>query len=242
MTDLPSTRRTADLVYARLRDGISAGEFTAGERLDLDQIARSLAVSRTPVREAVLRLDADGFLITEPYRGVTVAAVDERYVDEILALRVHTEGLAAFMGCVQLTDDELDKMQSLLAELDEVDHTDHAEFARLNGAFHGILYQAARAPRLLAIVETLGRHAERIRLHYRIARNVNVASQHRAILDACVRRDASAAQRAMRAHILGVLVEMAKQPEIALSAEHLQFLPAVLDAVEREEFFAQIGA
>lgn len=242
MVAVPVQRRTADAVYAYVRDQIASGELSAGSRLDLDEVARALGVSRTPVREAVLRLEGDGFLQRDPYRAAIVTSIDASYVEETVALRVHTEGLAARLGCQRLSPEDIDEMRRHFRELEQVDHVaDHAEFARLNAEFHGVLYRATNAPRLLAIIDTLGRHAERIRLHYQITRNVHVAEQHQAILDACTGRDPAEAQRAMRHHILGVLVEMTRDSDLSLSPDGLQYLPAVLSDEERSEFLEAVS-
>src|SRR3954452_16691890 len=88
-------RRLADEVFDRLHDRIVTGDLAPGDRVDAGEIADSLGVSRTPVREAILRLDAEGLVERQPYRGVVVTAVDQAAAEEVTALRVHLETLAA---------------------------------------------------------------------------------------------------------------------------------------------------
>lgn len=196
--------RMADRVARLLRDRIVAGELDAGARIDVTTIAADLGISRTPVREAILQLEAAGLVIRQPYRGTVVAGVDAGRLEEVTALRIDLEGRAAALGVPRLTDADVGRMQDILDELDR--RHDDADFSRglfneLNSAFHGVLYEAADSPVLLGLIRSLEQEADRIRLHFDV-RAPLAEEYHRRIIDACRNRDAAAAALATRLHLL----------------------------------------
>ncbi|GAA5026824.1 GntR family transcriptional regulator [Microbacterium fluvii] len=196
-------RRMTDEVFRILRDRIVSGDLAAGSRIDIATLAADLGISRTPVREAILQLEAAGLVARQPYRGTVVTGVDVGRLDEITALRIDLEGRAALLGVARLSDADVDRMAALLHQL-ESRHAD-ADFSLglfndLNREFHGVLYAAADSPVLVSLIATLGAEADRIRLHFDL--HTPVAEPfHREILDACRRRDAAAAVRATRHHL-----------------------------------------
>lgn len=198
------SRRATDEVYRILYDRIVRGDLEAGTRLDIDAIVGELDVSRTPVREAIIHLEAAGLVECQPYRGSVVTGVDPARLDEVTALRYDLEGLAAEMGCLRLTDAELARMGAILDDIQtqstRPDFT-FETFNRLNREFHATLYSAADSPTLTRLIQQLGIDADRMRAHFAAPRDTSHA-EHRAILDACLARDPQAAGDAMRHHIL----------------------------------------
>jgi len=199
-----NSRRVSDEVFRIIHARIIAGELQPGARIEIDPIAEELDVSRTPVREAVLRLDAAGLVERQPYRGTVVTGVDVGRLAEVTALRIVAEGLAAELGTVRLTDDDLAQMEAILDELDA--RADDADFAlgvfnELNNEFHRVVYAAADAPILLRQIESLQAEADRIRLHFDVSHGY-ADPLHREILAACTRRDSVAAGKVTRRHIL----------------------------------------
>src|SRR5437763_1719288 len=161
-------RRVADQVYERLREQIVTGSRAPGDRVDPTEVADELGVSRTPVREAILRLDAEGLVERLPYRGVVVSAIDPAGVAEVAALRLQLETLAARTAVPRLTDADLARMHELHGRLgQEMAGADAQEsFRALNREFHLTLYRAAGAPLLLRHIEELADRADRSRLHF----------------------------------------------------------------------------
>lgn len=209
-------RRVADEVSRILQARIIAGELTPGERIDIEQVARELDVSRTPVREAVLQLASTGLVERQPYRGTVVAGVDASRLEEVTALRIQLEGLAAALGVPGLSDDDLERMAGFQQEMER--RTDEPEFVagvfnHLNRQFHSILYAAAGTPSLVRVIDGLGAEADRMRLHFP-AREGLADAHHRAILDACRRGDADDACRATRRHILAAYFSMSRSDRI----------------------------
>jgi len=196
-------RRMADQVYERLREQIVTGVRAPGDRLDPTEVAEALGVSRTPVREAVLRLDADGLVERQPYRGVVVSGIDLTAAADVAALRLELETLAVRAAVPRLTDDDLARMREVHHQLEEAMAGDDAQeaFRRYNREFHLTIYRAAGAPALLRLIEDLSSQAERVRLHFDVRRG-RAVGDHADILTACEARDTEAVVAATRAHII----------------------------------------
>ncbi len=208
MAALPSSRRMTDEVFTILRGRIVAGTLPPGARMDATALAAELGISRTPVREAMLQLEASGLVTRQPYRGTVVTGVDAGRLEEITALRIDLEGRAAALGTPRLSEADLARMAGILDALDaktaDPDFS-HGVFNDLNRDFHAVLYAAADAPSLLAIIASLGAEADRARLHFDMRTDTGeplAQAQHREILDACRRRDAVAVALATRQHLL----------------------------------------
>lgn len=193
-----------DAVVSELRGRIVSGALAPGSRIDINEIATELGVSQTPVREAILQLQAWGMVDRQPYRGTVVTGIDAGRFEEVTALRIDLEGRAALLGVARLSEADLERMRGLqdeLVSLADAGELDSERFNRLNREFHGVIYRAADSPSLLRLVELLQDEADLIRL--RIDMEPPMARAfHADILAACVRRDAGAACEATRAHLL----------------------------------------
>ncbi|GAB3245953.1 GntR family transcriptional regulator [Nocardioides dilutus] len=202
-------RRMADEVFDRLHERIITGDLAPGDRVDSTEIAGSLGVSRTPVREAILRLDAQGLVERQPYRGVVVTAVDEAAAEEVAALRIHLETLAVRAAVPRLQAADLARMRDLHRELETVIAGPDAQrgFAELNREFHLTLYRAAGSPTLVRLLSELSGRAERMRLHFDV-RQGRALDDHAGILAACGAGDVEEAVAATREHILGAFLMM----------------------------------
>ena len=140
--------------YARLKEAIRDGTFKVGERLTELEVAARLKVSRTPVREAMHRLEADGLLSYEPRRGVTVTRPDHQMIVELYVMREALEGTAAALAAQHASSIEV----AALAELIERETGylgNGAELSRINQQVHRLLYFAAHNRYLLRSLSTL---------------------------------------------------------------------------------------
>lgn len=202
-------RRVADEVFDLLHDRIVTGDLAPGDRVDPTQVAASLGVSRTPVREAILRLDALGLVERLPYRGVVVTAIDLAAAQEVTALRVELETLAVRTAVPRLDAAALAQLGALHDELTAAVAGPDAqqEFRRLNREFHLGLYRRSGSPALVRLVTDLASQAERMRLHFEVRRGRALAD-HAAILEACRAGDVEAAVAATRDHIVGTFEMM----------------------------------
>jgi DNA-binding GntR family transcriptional regulator len=199
---LPGRTHRADELYAYLRQAILDGTLPPDERVVEQRIAEVASVSRTPVREALHRLEIDGLVVSDG-RGLVVVdhSVDE--LAELCIVREELEGLAARLGAVSRSEFDLSALEQILAEMVAVtgDH-DVARLIQLNHLFHEAIWQAARNRYLARQLETLRGLIER-RDQSTLTdsdRQVQALEEHQAIYQAFVDRDADGAADAARAH------------------------------------------
>jgi DNA-binding GntR family transcriptional regulator len=131
----------AERVYKQMREGIRKGDFRAGQRLREADLATRLNVSRTPVREAIRRLSADGLVEVSPSRGMRIIQLDRQQVRELYGFREAMEGAAARLAAQYASAGELQTMEELLAAGQA--KRDPEEVARLNRLFHETIHDAA---------------------------------------------------------------------------------------------------
>jgi DNA-binding GntR family transcriptional regulator len=202
-------RRTADAVYKHLLEEIVSGRLSPEEKLSPAAIADELDVSRTPVRESILRLESEGLVQRIPYRGVVVTGIDHEVAAHTAALRIHLEGIAVSLAVPRLTVAALDEMEATLESLESLDDNDFTpgRWNELNDDFHGLIYAATGSPVLIRPLAHLAAQASRIRMHFD-ARHGNANADHRLILAACRAGDPTTAARQAQMHILNAHLRM----------------------------------
>ncbi|MGW4896621.1 GntR family transcriptional regulator [Kitasatospora sp. NPDC004240] len=201
---IPAVKSKADLAYESLRGAIAVGDLKPGERINMDELARSFGVSKIPIREAVKRLEADGLLVSRVHAGVAVATVDVTEMRGVFLAREAIEALVAELAAQRIDESrlaELDEIQRLMRDALERDATD--EMAELNSRFHGLLAEAARYRVLADLIEQLLLTIRRYRITAPLGeRNWRaVVEEHDAVVEALRRRDPRAAAETARAHI-----------------------------------------
>jgi DNA-binding GntR family transcriptional regulator len=140
----PDNETLADRIADRLKRLIVTGEIKPGQKLVEKDIATAFNVSRTPLREALARLVADGLADGIPYRGIFVRQITLRQVQDIYELRIAIEGLAAMLAAERADPDRLDTLAELLAAMDrEQASDDSAELKLLNERFHHMIAVAS---------------------------------------------------------------------------------------------------
>lgn len=189
-------------VYTALRRGIFDGTLQPGDRLREMELAEALGVSRTPVREALQRLMADGLLQAAPGRGTVVADLDKQQVLELYAVREVLEGAAAAMAAQRADETDIAQLWALLDEeaqlLDDPDAC-----ARLNVRFHEVLNQAAHNRYLTDTVRGLRDTLALLRgTSLKMENRTRTAhEEHRALVSAIEERDPERAEDIARRHI-----------------------------------------
>jgi DNA-binding GntR family transcriptional regulator len=200
--DALRTRSRADFVYESLRDAISDGRVGAGERIREEEIARNLGVSRTPVREALQRLQQRGLLVFGAGRGLTVAQLTPHQVMQLYAMREILEGSAARFAAQHATETDVAILYRLQKELANAE-PDAMLLVTLNRRFHQAIYEAAHNQYLLQTLNML--HDSLALLHNTTFRVPNRRSEsdeeHRRIVAAIEGRDPDQAEKAAREHI-----------------------------------------
>jgi DNA-binding GntR family transcriptional regulator len=192
----------AEAVFRTLRQALRSGAYNPGERLREDDVARSLEVSRTPVREALNRLMAIGFIEPAAGRGLIVRSLGTSEVLELYVMREILEGASARLAAQHASAPEIDALVHL-EDLFEAKMTEPAEMARINRLFHEAIFRSAKNRYLDGALEELqdGIALLRPTTFTSPSRPVPAAKEHRMIIAAIAARDADGAERAARQHI-----------------------------------------
>jgi DNA-binding GntR family transcriptional regulator len=191
-----------EIAYGRLREAIQAGDLTPGQRIRENEMASWLEMSRTPVREALRRLEADGLLTFAPYRGMVISELDHQAVMELYSMREVLEGTAAGLAARHASDAEIAVLKDIVAgELD--DAADPRRIASHNKHFHGALYRAAHNRYLLKTLSVLSDAMALLGMTTMAitGRSETAHDEHRAVVAAIEAHDPGAAEAAMRQHI-----------------------------------------
>ena len=191
----------AEYVYQYLRQAIRDGQFQQGDRIREDDIAKSLGVSRTPVREALGRLQARGLLDFGSGRGLGIVELSRVQVLELYAMRELLEGVAARLAAQHATSTEVGYMRHLLNQFRAT--RDPQQLASINRTFHRAIRDAAHNRYMVRSLNDLNEALALLRgTTYSILGRPETADiEHRAILDAIEKGDPDTAERETRAHI-----------------------------------------
>ncbi|MBR8740582.1 GntR family transcriptional regulator [Nocardiopsis sp. MG754419] len=191
----------AEVAYRALRDAIRSGELPPGERLRLQDLARRLGMSLTPVRDALRMLAAHGLIEQRANLGAVVAQCTPERAEDVYRLRLVLEPMAARLAAEQATDAQLEIMEGALRVLDRaVAEGRSQDITALNADFHRAVYSAARSHYLMDFIDRLwdGVPYQAISL---VGRAEASSDQHHAIMDALRARDGDRAAAHMHAHI-----------------------------------------
>ena len=189
-------------VYQHLRRAVLDGEFTPGERLPEVELGERLGVSRTPIREAMLRLTQDGLLVAEANRGMRIRTISAREAQDTYAVREELDVLAAALAAAQHADADAQALRAALEALNAAPGDDYREQTRLDLAFHRCITQAAHNATLADLARDLEQRVALIKHQTRIYNaHPDTEEQHAAILQAVLARDAQAAREAARTHV-----------------------------------------
>ena len=199
----PATRpQLADDVATYVRDLIVSGQVRAGEFLRLESLAEQLGTSVTPVREALVSLRAEGFVVLQPRRGFMVAPFTKQDILDIYQVQAYLAGELAARACAALDQDRLDGLRDLQTELEAAhDRKDAEEVERLNHNFHRTINVAARAPRLAQFLVTATRYSPRLFFAQIDGWTQASADDHAAILAAFKEGDPEKARASMMSHV-----------------------------------------
>ncbi len=201
---LDSYKPLREVVAETLREAIVNGTLNPGERLMEIQLAEELGVSRTPVREAIRKLELEGFVVMIPRRGTYVADLSIKDINEVFEIRTALDVLAAGLAVERITEDELEQLERLLVEIGELIETDDTDrIVEVDSQFHDVLYRASRNDRLVGIINNLREQFTRFRsisIQYP-GRMVKSVEEHRRLVEAIASRDTELAQQIAREHM-----------------------------------------
>jgi DNA-binding GntR family transcriptional regulator len=197
----------AELVYESLKESILTSGIDPTQRLDERTLAKQLGISRTPLREAIHRLVAEGFLRVEPRRGVFVNEKSKKEIVEILYVRAALESMGARLAARHVTDTDLVGLKSIFAPFasDKVEQqTD--KFSVANVTFHEQVLELSGCTKLVELASHIRDHIRMVRILTMRAggRAQNALTEHFQIIEALENRDPDLSASRMREHILGL--------------------------------------
>ncbi len=201
--DASAAPSAADVVFESIRRAVITGDLPDGHALRQEELARHFNTSRIPVREALTRLEQHGLVQIKRHHGYTVAGLTREQIGEICRFRALLEGEIVAQALVRISDTALAQAKKCCEAFAK--ERDPVRWGDLNRDFHYTLYRESNMPYHVAAVYNALEKTERYLVdQLRIAHSMTRArAEHKAILDACIARDAKTAARLTREHILG---------------------------------------
>ena len=192
-----------EMVFESLREAIILGRLKPGERLMEIQLAEEMGVSRTPVREAIRKLELEGFVVMVPRKGAYVAGISVKDIVDVFEVRAALEGLAAGLAAERITGEEMDLLERSLLKINAVGGGDIDAAVEGDISFHDIIYRASRNQRLVQIITHLQEQLLRFRMtSLSQPGRVKVAlDEHKKIVEAISDRNVELAQTLATEHI-----------------------------------------
>lgn len=193
-----------DVVFNTLRQAILTGELKPGERLMEIHLANRLGVSRTPIREAIRKLELEGLVTMIPRRGAEVAQITEKSMNDVLEVRRAVDALCVELACDRITKEELEALKAACDAFERAVRTqDVKKIAKADVELHDIIVQATGNQRLIQLVNNLSEQMYRYRFEYikDFTQHEKLVEEHRIIYESIVKKDKATACEAAKTHI-----------------------------------------
>ena len=203
-----------DVVFNTLRQAILTGELKPGERLMEIHLANKLGVSRTPIREAIRKLELEGLVTMIPRRGAEVAQITGKSLQDVLEVRRSLDALCAELACERISDEEIAALEAACKEFEEATYTKDARvIAAADVALHDIIIKATNNNRLVQLVNNLAEQMYRYRFEYikDYSMHGRLVEEHRVIFEAIRKKDKATAAAAAVTHIDNQMESIARQ-------------------------------
>jgi len=193
-----------EVIFDTLRQAIIVGELKPGERLMEVQLSEKMGVSRTPVREAIRKLELEGLVNMIPRKGAHVADLSVKDIMDVLEVRASLDGLATALSANRITEEELKGLKHV-----QMQFVNYVEKDNLQGSikkdveFHDIIYHSSRNDKLIQITSNLREQIQRFRVIYLkdYSSPKEIIKEHMDIYEALESKDSDASQRAAQRHI-----------------------------------------
>ncbi|MEA4883752.1 MAG: GntR family transcriptional regulator [Clostridia bacterium] len=214
----PSNARTIrELVHETLRQAIFQGELKDGDRLIEKELAEKLRVSRTPIREAMRKLETEGLIEYQPRRSVVVLGITPKAAIEVFAIREALEVAVIPFVIQNITEEEMGTLYQLVAEMRRL--TDEGDIAELLGVarqFNDTLFRSSRMPQLIRLIDTYQEYQAAFRgvTLSEESRKLSALREHVAILAAVEKKDVALAEQLMRQHLTAAREEYLRALEV----------------------------
>lgn len=193
-----------DVVFNTLRQAILRGELKPGERLMEIQLANKLGVSRTPIREALRKLELEGLVNMVPRKGAEVADITEKSLRDVLEIRKALEELSVQLACEKITEEEIEELKRVAERFkDTLDDQDVTKIAEADVAFHDVIYTATDNQKLILLLNNLREQMYRYRVEYLKKEEAypQLIAEHEELIDNISKRNKEEATRIMCEHI-----------------------------------------
>lgn len=194
-----------DLAYQTLRDAIVGGQFAPGAAVTEGQLAQELNISRTPLREALLRLESDSLLTRAPNGRLFVTEVSPREAIDLYSVRIVLEELAIVDAIAHAPPGFPDELEGSLASFRDLAAGARPSIAEVS--FHGLIHDASRNPinrRLIRQLHVVSDRYAAISVRHHTTRRSEAEDEHLAILEAVRQQDEVTARQAVRHHLVNV--------------------------------------
>jgi len=202
--DIQNHKPLREMVYEELKMQILKGSIIPGTRMMEVDLAEEMGVSRTPIREAIRKLEKEGLVTIEPRRGAYASMISTEDMVEILEVRQDLEGLAAFFAADRMTDEQMQELRQVSDSYNEAVRQGNMEaMIRHDTRFHHIIVESCRNKILVQMIEQLQELVLRFRYIYydNFKRAENMPEEHEAIVAAISEGDADKARAAADIHI-----------------------------------------
>jgi DNA-binding GntR family transcriptional regulator len=219
--ELPERMPLGQYVFEKLKQAIIRGEIAPGDRLVENRIADTLSISRTPVREAIHKLEREGLLKKLPKGGFMAVSLSREDIRETFGIRSVLESYAARLAAVNHQPEEIKPLEEKITEFQS--HLDRGaleELTRINTEFHNILYGLSKSPKLIKMINDLRDRIYRYRkIILKISDTGKTSNEdHREMLLAIKNRDEDRVEKLVREHIFKgqviVLKALENNPEL----------------------------
>ena len=194
----------ANILFNTLRQAILTGELKPGERLMEIHLADKLGVSRTPIREAIRKLELEGLVTMIPRRGAEVAQITEKSMNDVLEVRRALDAFCVELACDRITEEGLTALRDACGQFETAVKTkDTKKIAHADVALHDIIVQATGNQRLIQLVHNLSEQMYRYRFEYikDTSQHEMLVEEHRIIYESLVNKDKETASEAAKTHI-----------------------------------------
>lgn len=217
-------------VFTMLRQAILTGKLQPGDRLVERELAEQLGVSRTPVREALRKLELENLVTHIPRKGVVVSEISKKDVIEIFDIRASLEGLASSLAAEKATKEDLQGLCELLEQMDAAENErDNEELSELHDHFHKQLFAIADSPRLIQMINSLSDYINRFtKAGYSIPGRRGAAQQeHKDLLECLEAKDPERAKTIAEKHIMNSKAVVLRQYEEVYQRSRLSNIKSV---------------
>lgn len=202
--DIKNHKPLREMVYEELKMQILTGAIVPGTRMMEVELANQIGVSRTPVREAIRKLEKEGLVIIEPRKGAYASQISTKDMVEILEVRQNMEGLAAFFAASRMQQDQLSELKEVAGLYNTaVADGNMEDMIKYDTRFHRIIVESCNNKILVQMIEQLQELVLRFRYIYYddFRRAEKMPEEHRMILEAIENGDADSARQAADVHI-----------------------------------------